>query len=39
MPPAGTVQFSLVTAVVEGVEGRLGRDSAGVERPNLDPCL
>jgi hypothetical protein len=37
-PPSGAVQFSLVTGVASGVEGSLGQNSAGMERPNSDPC-
>jgi len=37
-PPARKVVFSLVTGVQAGVEGSLGQDSAGVERPNANPC-
>jgi subtilisin family serine protease len=36
--PAGSVRFSLVTGVTAGVEGSLGRNSAGTERPNANPC-
>jgi hypothetical protein len=38
VPPAGSVSFRLVTAVVLGVEGSLGSDSSGTERPNTNPC-
>ena len=37
-PPPRKVTFSLVTGTTNGVEGSLGRDSAGVERPNANPC-
>jgi len=37
-PPQRKVAFSLVTGVLSGVEGSLGQDSRGVERPNLDAC-
>lgn len=37
-PPAGKTVFSLVTGMQNGVEGSLGRDSAGMERPNGNPC-
>ncbi len=37
-PPAGQAVFSLVTGVQGGVEGSLGRNSAGIERPNANPC-
>jgi hypothetical protein len=37
-PPAGDCFFHLVTAVVNGVEGGLGTDSAGQPRPNGNPC-
>jgi hypothetical protein len=37
-PPAGKVKFTLVTGVVEGVEGSLGTNSAGVPRANTNPC-
>jgi hypothetical protein len=35
--PAATA-FFLVTGVAAGVESSLGTDSAGVERPNANPC-
>ena len=38
MPPLGKTAFSLVTGVYNGVEGNLGQDSRGVERPNANPC-
>ena len=34
----GKTVFSLVTGVKNGVEGSLGRDSAGRERLNGNPC-
>ena len=37
VPPNSTV-FYLVTGVADGVEGGLGTDSTGVERPNANPC-
>jgi hypothetical protein len=37
-PPTGSVKFSLVTGVTNGLEGSLGTDSAGQERPNTNPC-
>ena len=37
-PAVGKTKFSLVTGVVNGAEGSLGRDSVGVERPNGSPC-
>jgi hypothetical protein len=37
-PPVGAVQFSLVTGIVGSVEGSLGQDSTGTERPNANPC-
>ncbi len=37
-PPTGSVAFCLVTGVAGGVETDLGRNSAGVERPNTNPC-
>jgi len=37
-PPAGQVRFYLISGVSAGVEGSLGRDSAGVERVNSNPC-
>ena len=39
IPPAGAVQFSLVTGSVRGAESSLGTDSAGQERPNANPCF
>jgi len=38
IPAAGKVRFSLVTGVTGGVEGSLGTNSAGVPRPNANPC-
>ena len=37
-PPMGKTVFSLVTGVANGVEGSLGQDSEGNERPNGSPC-
>lgn len=37
-PPVGKVIFSLVTGVQAGVEGDLGQDSEGVERPRTSSC-
>ncbi len=37
-PPTGKTVFSLVAGVQNGVEGSLGQDSRGVERPNANPC-
>ena len=37
-PPAGAVKFSLVAGVTAGIEGSLGTNSAGVTRPNANPC-
>ena len=37
-PPVGKTVFSLVTGVANGVEGSLGYDSRGAERPNENPC-
>jgi hypothetical protein len=37
-PPSNKTQISLVTGVHDGVEGSLGWDSQGVERPNVAPC-
>jgi len=37
-PPQRGVSFSLVTAVVSGIEGSLGQNSAGNERANSIPC-
>jgi len=37
-PAVGSVSFALVTAVTAGVEGSLGTNSAGVTRPNANPC-
>jgi len=38
VPTAGKIRFSLVTGVTGGVEGSLGTNSAGVPRPNANPC-
>jgi hypothetical protein len=37
-PEPGNVAFELVTGVAGGVEGSLGSDGAGEERPNTNPC-
>ncbi len=37
-PPAGVIVFYLVTADDGVVEGSLGQDSGGMERPNANPC-
>ncbi len=37
-PAPGKAVFSLVTGMRNGVEGSLGRDSAGRERLNTNPC-
>jgi hypothetical protein len=37
-PAPGAAAFFLVTGVAGGVEGGLGTDSAGVPRPNANPC-
>jgi hypothetical protein len=34
----GQTAFFLATGVAAGVEGSLGQDSAGNERPNANPC-
>jgi hypothetical protein len=36
--PPGNVVFYLVSGSTSGVEGGLGTDSAGFERPNDNPC-
>jgi hypothetical protein len=38
LPAPGNAVYYLVTGVSGAVEGSLGRDSAGVERPNVLPC-
>jgi N-acetylneuraminic acid mutarotase len=38
VPAAGEVRFSLVTGVSGGLEGSLGTNHLGVERPNTNPC-
>ena len=38
VPGPGQAVFYLVTGVIAGVEGSLGLDSAGLERPNHWPC-
>jgi len=37
-PPPGEALFTLVTGVANGVEGGLGQDSTGEERPLTNPC-
>jgi hypothetical protein len=37
-PPPGGVRFALVSGKQNGAEGSLGKDSAGIERPNTNPC-
>jgi len=37
-PPGGKVAFALVTGEQGGAEGSLGRNSAGIARPNANPC-
>jgi len=37
-PEAGQVAFFLVSGAASGVEGSLGTDSSGFERPNDNPC-
>ncbi len=37
-PPSGQTVFSLLTGVQNGIEGSMGRDSRGVERPIANPC-
>jgi hypothetical protein len=38
VPMAGATAYYLTTGVSGGVEGSLGTDSSGVERPNHNPC-
>lgn len=38
VPGPGGVSFSLVTGTYGGIEGTLGSDGLGVERPNANPC-
>jgi hypothetical protein len=38
MPPLGQGVFYLLTGTHNGVEGSLGTNSAGVPRPNANPC-
>jgi len=38
VPGPGEVAFNLVTGVAGGVESSLGTNSAGVRRPNANPC-
>ena len=35
---AGGAKYALVTGITSGVEGSLGNNSAGTERPNANPC-
>jgi hypothetical protein len=37
-PPSGATQFSLVAGIADGLEGSLGTNGAGTERPNTQPC-
>jgi hypothetical protein len=37
-PPPGKVRFHLVTGVKNHTESSLGSNSAGVQRPNANPC-
>jgi hypothetical protein len=37
-PPVGKAAFFLVSGIHLGVEGSLGKNSAGVERVNTNPC-
>jgi concanavalin A-like lectin/glucanase superfamily protein/thrombospondin type 3 repeat protein len=37
-PPVGKAVFFLVTGVHLGVEGSLGMNSSGADRPNANPC-
>ena len=38
VPAAGKVEFVLVTGKLGGIEGSLGTESDGTERPNTNPC-
>jgi hypothetical protein len=38
VPPSGVTRFVLVTGWAAGHEGSLGNSSAGVPRPNTQPC-
>jgi hypothetical protein len=38
VPPPGKVAFYVLGPVVGGVEGSIGQDSDGIERPNDNPC-
>ena len=38
IPDPGSVEYSLVTSVRNGIEGDLGTDSRGAPRVNLNPC-
>jgi hypothetical protein len=38
VPVSGSVAFNLVTGVTGGAESGLGSNSAGVPRPNANPC-
>jgi hypothetical protein len=37
-PEAGEAAFLLITGVAGGVEGGLGQDGSGNDRPNANPC-
>ena len=37
-PSTGAAAFYLVAPVVDGIEGSLGTDGSGQERPNANPC-
>jgi subtilisin family serine protease len=38
VPPSGAAFLYLVTGVRDGIEGSLGFDGAGRQRPNASPC-
>lgn len=38
LPGSGEVSYSLVARVADGIEGSLGPDGGGMERPNTAPC-
>ena len=38
VPPVGKLVFYLISADDGLLEGSLGVDSAGVQRPNANPC-
>jgi len=38
LPAAGAMVYYLATGVVDGLEGSLDPGSAGLERPNANPC-